>query len=392
VNWECHDAKWYEDIRGMEEPNFGIRLEQEDFFSKGFPLFQEYGTLVRDYNSRNFTYPEDVFAAFSGITTALSRTFPSGFLCGLPEMFFDISLLWQPAEPLERKVPSGNSTFQSSIPSWSWAGWRGSIDVLSWFHGGSDYIKRGTNRQGNRTFQRTFPFIQFYCRNQLESPKRQILSTWNTFSSLTHETETAVPAGWTRYETGQDQDEIVRQTAGRFPYLGVGLYYFKHESDTNVEFWYPIPLADLEGAPIIRSPAAWLSFRTQRTWLCVGEDVSIYRPCVSVRDNSGPWAGILNPHNEQDLALLLRDAGPFPRKPIIELIAISRGSAYNARYGTSLDEWRLEERPKSFENYEYFNVLWIEWDDGIAYRKALGRIVMEIWERQVLELVDVTLR
>lgn len=158
-----------------------------------------------------------------------------------------------------------------------------------------------------------------------------------------------------------------------------------------MEFLYPIPLADLESLPIIRSPAALLSFRTQRMWLCVGEDVSTYGPCVSVRDNSGSWAGTLNPHHEQDLALLLSDAGHFPRGPTVELVAISRGSAYNARYGTSLDEWRLEERPKSSENYEYFNVLWIEWENGIAYRKALGRIAMEIWERQALESVEVAL-
>jgi hypothetical protein len=41
--------------------------------------------------------------------------------------------------------------------------------------------------------------------------------------------------------------------------------------------------------------------------------------------------------------------------------------------------------------YEYYNVMWIEWENGIAYRKAVGRVYKEAWESLDLEEVDVLL-
>jgi hypothetical protein len=50
-----------------------------------------YAQLVHEYNLKQFTYPEDVLAAFAGITASLTRSFKGGFLCGLPEMVFDFA-------------------------------------------------------------------------------------------------------------------------------------------------------------------------------------------------------------------------------------------------------------------------------------------------------------
>ncbi|KAF6232394.1 hypothetical protein HO173_009499 [Letharia columbiana] len=46
----------------------------------------------------------------------------------------------------------------------------------------------------------------------------------------------------------------------------------------------------------------------------------------------------------------------------------------------SLDEWLFEERLAAKDLYEFNNVMWIEWENGIAYQKALGRIVRDVWE------------
>jgi hypothetical protein len=43
------------------------------------------------------------------------------------------------------------------------------------------------------------------------------------------------------------------------------------------------------------------------------------------------------------------------------------------------------------ELYEFYNVLWIEWEDGIAYREGLGRILKLMWEKHSSEVIDVTL-
>jgi len=78
---------------------------------------------------------------------------------------------------------------------------------------------------------------------------------------------------------------------------------------------------------------------------------------------------------------------------LCELVAISQGYFYE-KWEWSLfeiDEWSHEERPRKSEKYESYNVLWVEWRDGIAYRKACGRVMKSAWECQELELVNLVL-
>jgi hypothetical protein len=46
---------------------------------------------------------------------------------------------------------------------------------------------------------------------------------------------------------------------------------------------------------------------------------------------------------------------------------------------------------EDLEWYMFFNVLWIEWVDGIAYRKAVGRVKKEAWEQQTRNTIHVVL-
>jgi hypothetical protein len=58
-----------------------------------------------------------------------------------------------------------------------------------------------------------------------------------------------------------------------------------------------------------------------------------------------------------------------------------------------VNEMEHPDRPKLpiGEKYEFINVLWIEWEEGIAYRKAYGRVMKSAWEAQELEWIDLTL-
>jgi hypothetical protein len=51
----------------------------------------------------------------------------------------------------------------------------------------------------------------------------------------------------------------------------------------------------------------------------------------------------------------------------------------------------LDPNLELFIEYHFYNVMWIEWVNGIVYRKAIGRVRQDIWERQDLEWIDVTL-
>jgi hypothetical protein len=57
---------------------------------------------------------------------------------------------------------------------------------------------------------------------------------------------------------------------------------------------------------------------------------------------------------------------------------------------TSEDD-NIYDLEKRINIYEYYNVMWIEWENGIAYRKAVGRVYKEAWESLDLEEVDVLL-
>jgi hypothetical protein len=48
-------------------------------------------------------------------------------------------------------------------------------------------------------------------------------------------------------------------------------------------------------------------------------------------------------------------------------------------------------KAKSTGRYYFHNVLWIEWEDGIAYRRGLGRVVDDIWKQQHVEEITLIL-
>lgn len=83
-----------------------------------FPDFGTYSGLIHNYSARLLTFSEDRLRAFSRTPGLLCTQFPSGFLYGLSEDFFTISLLWESTTNAQR-IPC--------LPSWSWAGWTGQV-------------------------------------------------------------------------------------------------------------------------------------------------------------------------------------------------------------------------------------------------------------------------
>ncbi len=72
--------------------------------------------------------------AFEGALTTFSTIFDGGFITGLPEMFFDAALLWQPYFPMRRREPVERAG-RAILPSWSWVGWTGSLHSEDWVAG-----------------------------------------------------------------------------------------------------------------------------------------------------------------------------------------------------------------------------------------------------------------
>ncbi|KAJ9139155.1 HET-domain-containing protein [Pleurostoma richardsiae] len=93
------------------------------------PYFKEYCRLVEEYTSRSMTFASDRIRGIASLFATLRSVFGCSFLYGLQEQMFLESLLWQPAARL-RRVPNDPKKNRPLFPSWSWAGWIGTVEYL----------------------------------------------------------------------------------------------------------------------------------------------------------------------------------------------------------------------------------------------------------------------
>ena len=112
---------------------------------------------------------------------------------------------------------------------------------------------------------------------------------------------------------------------------------------------------------------------------------------LTLRDGAGTWAGTLDLLNHPWRSSTSQQNGLAH----CELIAISIGYVNSENWRQAvvpeLPEYCHKERPKASERYEFYNVLCIEWENCIAYRKGVGRVEKYIWEAQPLEWINITL-
>jgi hypothetical protein len=76
-----------------------------------------------------------------------------------------------------------------------------------------------------------------------------------------------------------------------------------------------------------------------------------------------------------------------PAGEACELIYLSLGAAVaSGDYYGVIDEWDLINEIVDFQVleelglYQFYNVMWVEYENGIAYRKALGTVYKDAWE------------
>lgn len=74
---------------------------------------------VNSYTIRNLSNPEDILSAFRGVAKTVCKHLGADSIFGLPNSYFDLALLWDPADAPQRRTPENRVSF----PSWSWCGW-----------------------------------------------------------------------------------------------------------------------------------------------------------------------------------------------------------------------------------------------------------------------------
>lgn len=372
VNWECLCAAWHEDQDPGEGNCHLLTIERrkstKQSFTGGFgytpwPDMVRFSRLVSVFNDRILTFPEDVLEAFAGVLSTLSNTFEGGFISGLPVFCFDSALLWQPWRPMERRVPRRRITEDSVLPSWSWAGWSGVTHSESW-RSACSYMKQ--QGDGAKSSWRTANTVSWRYSTSLDGERIFIpTSKFATSLSLSHQVEN-LPEGWS---CGKDQH---------------GVLVYRHKCHPSQIFFYPIPIRDPGSEPALPVYARYLHGKTRRAFFQFGPEYnSKASRCVAVDllTTSGDWAGTLR----------LNDSVTRP-EDAAELVEISIGSVDDEEIEKFyFDEWDRPQCPRSSGRYNFYSVLWVEWIDGVAYRKALGRVEKSIWEATERDGIDLVL-
>ena len=133
--FDCQCATWDGIVLKPDDDRTPKFDPSRHFLGKWWPDFESYINVVCLYNGRNLTYPQDGLKGISATLKALSPAFPGGFIAGLPLVFLDHALLWQPFECAKRRVFIGKDGVMieqpTGLPSWSWCSWQCHIDPSS---------------------------------------------------------------------------------------------------------------------------------------------------------------------------------------------------------------------------------------------------------------------
>ena len=385
LHWECECSVWHEETTPYKELDEDAK-QHFHTITAGLPDYEALQWTVSEYNDTFLRFDEDALPAISGMLSVFSRSFPGGFLFGIPEMFFDYGLGWQPYfshTNMRRRTLSGRSLVDQlappDLPSWSWIGWKGSIryDYAEPFAvRGPWYDLDSTSMLG---FQETTPITEWYTGLSPDDPpskRRRIRSTWYENRDKYKDLREPLPTGWTRHDTPAGEDIMYPDGCGR--------YVFKHERDSS-EWYYPFPVSDIQEStpPFTNVQTPYLFCETNKAELfgCLAgdrNDVKLYNTCRQE-------VGTLRLPNK-DYRELFPESLTDNIGHAIDLLAISKSKVYSGTYDKNKREYI---RP--WKKEWMYVVLWVEWKDSIAYRIASGEVKAECWEALDLEKVSLVL-
>lgn len=378
VRWCCRKARWSEESESSDCLRAYSSFEQRQLTLSSpqlshstLPMLEEYEALINGFNIRKLTYAEDALSAFAGISAKLGTKFSGGLLSGLPELFFDICLLWRPLRrlgPASRRHATSVSADQS-LPSWSWAGWETEIRFdYSWNRhkdaAGPTAVLFGNHR----------PF--YMIDMQIMGENAELISinkSWLTYACTALEGQ--LPPGWSSRKVSDPELEEYGNAES--------VLYYKHDADPSAGFWFPVPDATTFVPP---RTFKTLHFETMSGRFKLGET---RRSMSRIHTLNGSPAGTLWQHHEDDEEFLYATSGSLEARRPIELVAIL-GCTLPKDDLVIWDQSELS-TPKSKALHgivprteDVYNVMWIHREGETSYRKATGVIRRSVWESSAL--------
>jgi hypothetical protein len=387
--WECNNTSWNEaSLSKSPHPNplnassdiTNISPWQSRINLSAVPDINQYVRLVQDYTRRKLTYSDDALHAISSLLAIMSFSFSGGFISGLPGMFFNEALLWQPKEPMQRRRCSERL---KELPSWSWAGWEGEIDEFAWLQHWSHLYLYQT-RPGDPVLQVTSLVTWFYGNNLEE--RFPINASGQIYIKTLVDRSIPLPPKWT-------PSSKWRKPSKNWSHPVYDQYVYDNQENTRSAYPLPVPSSQspcLISARYLFCRATRAHFKSSQ-WRGSGlGEIRQNLPELStlLQDNDGYLVGHLN------LNLGLMGFSEPPNNTKYELVAISSGAVtLSAAVEYKLYVWEtpLRKRTPPVDVVDIYHVLWIEWTNGIAYRKGSGRVLKEAWDREATEEIDLIL-
>jgi hypothetical protein len=344
--WECNKASWHESsLSSIPTPlsvssyRTNISPWKSQILTSSLPNVKEYIALVQDYTRRELTYSDDVLPAITSLLSVMCSSFSGGFIGGLPQMFFDEALLWQPEEPMQRRqAPPG----RENPPSWSWAGWQGEIMKESWEdHFCYLHVHRngfGNLSSGGLLLQVT-PTVYWFYGHTLEEriairPSGRLYIKHLTDHSL------PVPSMWSSLG----------------PSHGSTNYVFDNDLTFPVAYPLPIPF----GEPSTLASPRYLFCRTSRGYFkgtpgfdAISGSRGLQLFSTILRDRNDLLVGSLN------LNLGTADFSRARESTVYELVEVSAGTMLCKK------DWALESSSRSNQSF-------IGWGTSIALGRMLN--------------------
>jgi hypothetical protein len=332
-----------------------------------------YLDLVCPYNGRDFSYPQDALNGIMGILNALSSSFPGGFVSGLPRVFLDHALLWQPFGLADRRRDRRDDDMvHSSLPSWSWCGWQCFVDPYS-LRSGLSYIdaKECEDLTGS-WLTRNLVEWRTSTTDQTSRIEEPVLT--DRYADATSASDIDLPHGWRQHANSQEGDPR-----------------FVHAKDDRVQFRRPVPIKQDFQPRHYASTISYLTCTTTTASLRAVTRLEKQRivgalPKMLVFENPvfgrGPTRGncpilVLHAPNGGFAGLLRLPNYYVDQMAPIELIAISRGSATATDIQASM-EWRVFER--LFDTYrDGDHVEDIQYESSWINNSGKSALLVDIW-------------
>ncbi|KAK4032281.1 hypothetical protein C8A01DRAFT_50888 [Parachaetomium inaequale] len=323
--------------------------------------FDVYQEIVEAYSRRQLSFVADALNAFAGVGRVLERAFDCSILSGLPTCYLDHALIWAHEGSWTRRVlPDSSHNNRDGLstkvfPSWSWAGWTGSMQYLLLTKGENTY--RRENHEYARSEIECFQIFHsgelheifkdkarmnaVLTRNLGSYSQKPILKTYPIYLGYEERKTQGIQGPDFGPDALQFWTEAVRDDAFTLTQLGHGHL-----------------IADREHGNV------------------VGE-----QGVIKMLDGAKTHCGLMLSFHSKDTRTWHK-----PTRGRLEWILVSSfGDAHDRRSGlkTVDTEVRLfDERklPYKGPGSGLVNVMLIEWDDEVAERLTVAQVHRQAWE------------